>query len=134
MIKKISACVALVFFLGITVVASVPESQTSQSRDGYLKSYRYRVPPKPCRQEFREVEILIKSFVKVYMDFYSMGNRHFILDNQEYMGYLLKNTGFIETFLMLADRMVRNMAYVPGLYEIDIKTGLAIDHGITGEK
>ncbi len=120
----------MLFFIGMVGSATLTGDQPEKQRLGYLASYRYRKTGNRNGREFREYEVLIKSLAKVYLDFASMRSRHFYLDNLDYMGFLMARTGLLRMVFLLADRLVRNMAYDPGLYEIDIKTGKAIDHGM----
>jgi hypothetical protein len=93
----------------------------------FIHSYRYETRPDSVLSEYREYEALLKMMYRIYFDFTSLGANHFSMDWINYLEYLTSKTNWLNIFLKLADRMTRNMAFVPGLYEIDIHTGKAID-------
>jgi len=132
--NKINYFFYIFIFLGMLCLATHLENNQSKQRIAYIESYRYKKIEKQSQKEFREYEVLIKSLVKVYIDFTSMGSQHFTMDNLEYMNFLLSKTSLIQAIFMLADRMVKNIAFVPGFYEIDIKSGMAIDNQLFLEK
>jgi len=100
----------------------------SQKRMLYLKEYRYKKDDSKTREGFLEYKIVVKTFMKIYFDFSSLGAQNFLRDTVLYAELLLTKTSFINVFLMICDRMVRNIAFDPRLYEIDIRTGKAVDH------
>lgn len=93
----------------------------------YIKSYRYApmVSKKPV--EFSEVGLLVEAMARLYFDFSSMGSRHFSQHPVDFLSENMKDINLVQAFMIFADRLARHMAYVPQIYEIDIKSGLAID-------
>jgi hypothetical protein len=93
----------------------------------FLLSYRYQTRPCAPFTGYREYEVFLKAIYRIYMDFTSMGVIHFSMDWIGYLDHLVSSKKWMIVFLELADRMARNMAFVPGLYETDIHSGKAID-------
>lgn len=106
------------------------EHEYSTRKDSllYLREYRYGEADTKSSKEFREYIILLKTVLKVYFEFTSLGSQNFSRDTLHYAEWLLTKTHFLNVFLMVCDRMLRNMAFDPRLYDINIKTGKANDH------
>ena len=93
----------------------------------FIQSYRYEnhtsIKPSRCV----EYEAVLKAIFRIYFDFSSQGKQHFSTDWLSHLEILISKKNLPIVILMLADRMVRNIAFVPELYDIDIRTGKAID-------
>lgn len=94
----------------------------------FIQSYRYDTrSTAPKTPRFVEYEILLKTLFRLVFGISSQGVFHF---SSGWISYLEKasvgRNGW-SVFLMLTDRMVRNIAYVPAHYDIDIRSGKADD-------
>ncbi|MCK4836407.1 MAG: hypothetical protein KAT17_07210 [Candidatus Aminicenantes bacterium] len=126
--KKVNLILFFFLFIGLWLIGD-NSKDLEQKNDSFqfIKSYRYTSNQKKEQREFPEVAVVLKKMAKVYFDFTSLGSQHFSQDPVGYLERLLSKTSIGYAFLIISDRLVRNIAFVSGLYEIDIKTGLAID-------
>jgi hypothetical protein len=126
---KRKVMMALIYIL-ISSECQMPlHFKADESSNGvdFLLSYRYQTRPYEPRAAYREYEVFLMTIYSLYMDFTSMGINHFSMDWVGYLDHLISRKKWMPVFLELADRMTRNMAFVPGLYETDIHSGKAID-------
>ena len=119
----------LIFYLfcGLVKAGCEKESETSLPALEFIKSYRYSSIPQKKVNEFYEVKLMAKALARLYFDFASMGSKHFAEHPVDFLSERLTGLGLIQVFLIFSDRLTRHMAYVSQLYEIEIKSGLAID-------
>jgi len=121
---------ALIFIIvtGEWLIPSNSEQEQSTRKNiEFIRTYRYETWPDSTLSEYREYEALLKTMYRIYFDFTSLGVNHFSMDWIDYLENLISKRNWLEIFLMLTDRMARNMAFSPGLYEIDIHSGKAMD-------
>ncbi len=93
----------------------------------FIQSYRYEIQTSIRSSRYVEYEVVLKAIFRIYFDFSSQRTQHFSTDWLSHLETLISKRNLPVVFLMLADRMVRNIAFVPDLYDIDIRTGKAID-------
>ena len=93
----------------------------------FIQSYRYEIQPIIRPSRYVEYEVVLKAIFRIYFDFSSQGTQHFSTDWLSHLETLISKRNLPIVFLILADRMVRNIAFVPELYDIDMRTGKAID-------
>ena len=127
---KTKVMLALIFIImtGEWLIPSNSEQeQCTRKNIEFIRSYRYETQPDSTLSEYREYEALLKTMYRIFFDFTSLGVNHFSMDWIDYLENLISKRNWLETFLMLADRMARNMAFSPGFYEIDIHSGKAMD-------
>lgn len=121
---------ALIFIIVIgewLIPGDSKQEQISRKNLEFFRSYRYQTKPDSTLSDYIEYEVLLKTIYRIYFDFTSLGVNHFSMDWIDYLENLISKRNCLEIFLTLADRMARNMAFSPGLYEIDIHSGKAMD-------
>jgi hypothetical protein len=127
--KKTCLFLGFIIICGLLADGTPADDYYSQNTSlRYLKEYRYKKKNEQSRKEFLEYKILLRAALKVYFDFSSLGAQNFKRDIIDYAEWLLARTQLLNVFLMVCDRMVRNIAFDPRLYDINIKTGKANDH------
>jgi len=102
-------------------------NETDKKNIEFIQSYRYDIHTSIRPSRYVEYEVLLKAIFRIYFDFSSQGIQHFSTDWLSHLETLISKRNVPIVFLMLADRMVRNLAFVTELYDIDIRTGKAID-------
>ena len=117
----------IVFFVMTLMGSGNTETGPLKKNLEFIKSYRYSPVNEQKVKNFHEVSALAKAMIRIYFDFASMGCQHFSKHPVDFLWERMPDFKLIRSVLVFTDRLARHIAYISLLYEIDIKTGLAID-------